>query len=51
MVNLGVLVFIITKTNTPTKTVSKICTKSSYDRLKTIIRKTNKKYYHTRAEL
>ena len=38
-----------TKTNTPTKTISKIYTKSNYDRLKTIIRETNENYYHTRA--
>ena len=51
MVNLGVLVFVISKTKTPTKTISKISTKSNYDRLKTIIRKTNKNYYHPRADL
>ena len=50
-VNLGVLVFVITKTKTPTKTISKISTKSNYDRLKTIIRQTNKNYYHTRSDL
>ena len=37
------------KTKTPTKTISKISTKSHYNRLKTIIRKTNKNYYHPRA--
>ena len=39
-VNLAVLVFVISKTKTPTKKISKISTKSNYDRLKTIIRKT-----------
>ena len=48
---MGVLVFEITKTKTPTKTISKISSKSNYDCLRTIIRKTNKNYYRTRADL
>ena len=51
MVNLGVLVFVISKTKTTSKTISKISTKSNYKNLKTIIRKTNKNYYHPRADL
>ena len=60
MVNLGLLVFVIsktktalsfviTKTKTPTKQISKICMKSNYDRSKTVIRKTTKNY-HLRAD-
>ena len=41
--------FSAAQTKTPTKEISKISTKSNYNRLKTIIRKTNKNYYHTRA--
>ena len=61
MVNLGVLVFVISKTKTPlnfrhyeklrppTKPMCKICMESNYDRSKTVIRKTNENY-HLRAD-